>query len=159
MALSQAYENEAYLPLGPEKFISRILPPGLLGIYRISDSWDTTPCLVQKDLLLNFSFHNDFPIKIFPPLSVSWTGNLSVPSSGPYHFLILTTDWGALKIDGKLLATANEDKELFLNRGPHALEVRFKKEKGVTASLHFLWETPGQDHFEVVPYKAFGPSK
>ncbi|HTC20356.1 MAG TPA: hypothetical protein VK859_05895, partial [bacterium] len=159
LALSQSYENEAYQALDPGKFIPRVLPAGLLGVYRTSDSWNDKPFLIQQDLLLNFAFHNDFPVKIFPPLSVSWTGNLSVPSTGQYRFMVLTTDWASFQIDGKFSGAANEEKEIFLRRGSHPLEVRFQKLKGITTSFHFLWELPGQGHFEVVPYQTFGALK
>jgi hypothetical protein len=110
---------------------------------------------------LNFTFHNDFALRQFPPLSVEWKGFLRTPLPGTYRFLLLTTDGARLDLDGKpVCPEGNRDSAgVSLSPGAHALAVWFQKTGGTEAALSLLWMKPGDGRYEVVPATAYESRK
>lgn len=129
----------------------------LQGVYRLSLDPQSPASLIHDDPLLNFTFRNDFPLRLFPPLTVDWSGFLSAPRTGLYRFVALATDAARVRLDGQWILSGDkmESPELLLNKGLHPIHVTFQKSSGTDAALSLLWKKPGDSKYEVIPNTAF----
>ena len=136
-------------------FLSK--PFGLKGEYFLSPAAKGPPSAVRQDPVLNFTFRNDFPVQGFPPLAAVWSGLLETPASGFYRFLGLTYDSAEMSLDGKKIFSkgSTESADFFLSKGFHHIHVTFRKTSGTDTAFSLLWKKPGNNGFELVPYKAF----
>lgn len=139
--------------------IEKILksPRGLRGDYYLSTQFTGHPAWSQKDLLLNFTFRNDFPVRQFPSFSAHWKGWLLIPLPGQCRFLSLATDPVILWVDGKKILTREntESPEVKLRKGAHKIEVFFQKTAGFDTAFTLLWKLPGNSKYDVIPFTAF----
>ena len=133
---------------------------GLTGTYFHSLDWNSRPTLVHRDALINFTFRNDFPLDPATPFLVHWTGNLYVPFADRYQFLALTTDEARMTLDGKTVFFEGNavSRDISLNRGPHKMDLFFRKISGTDTALSLAWKKQGGTKFEVVPCDAYRPS-
>ncbi len=152
----------AYLYLLPKARIAGAPGPkalpldyGLRGFFSAFEN--NSQVFTRIDPVLNFTFPTDFPPLPFPSLWARWTGNLSVPKSGNYSFLILATDQSSLELDGKMLLRnrGGESKMGFLGKGLHPIRAKFHTVEGMEAAFTLLWKKPGDKRYEVIPATAF----
>ena len=113
---------------------------------------------LRRDPVLNFTQKLDFPFQGEAPLSVHWRGKWVPPVAGRYQLQALTSDWAAVKLDGRKIIDSSLDKpaDLILSRGSHRLEIDFRKTGGQATVFHFIWKRPGADRWEIVPASAYG---
>ncbi|HJT24877.1 MAG TPA: hypothetical protein VJ873_09885 [bacterium] len=128
------------------------LPPGrgLLGRYYHDTEGKGQPFLEEWDPVLNFTNGNDFSTP--PNCSIRWSGTLNVTEAGPYRLFTNPPRSAQLQVDGKGLNGG--DKDLFLNKGPHSLEL-FLASPSTWNSFTLAWVKP-DGTTEVVPMTAFG---
>jgi hypothetical protein len=144
--------------VGPERIRGPVhLPTGLIADYSFSGPKGNEK-FAQKEPLINFSSRNDLPVKEFTALNAQWSGKIQVQQAGLYHFLVLTDDQAQGSVKGASFREG-EEKAMDLKKGTYPFTLHFEKKSGFNTSLHFLWKTPGSDHYEVVPYGVFVAGK
>ena len=96
------------------------------------------------------------------PSFVLWTGKLTAPTTGLYHFKITVDDAGWLNIDGHHViedpgevGKSQDTGSIQLTSGAHSIELGQRNIWG-DASMRFLWQPPGGVE-EVVPSRFLIP--
>jgi hypothetical protein len=156
LEIAESLGKGPFQPLDSARLIPHRFPHGWRADYRLSGSWNAPPVLTQSDLVLNFSNHNDFPLKTYPPLRVEWRGTLLIENPGHYQFLMLATDHSQAQftINGKEVGAANHDLDLFLGKGQWPVKIRLWQDEGVNSAFHLLWKPPGEKTYKVLPPEA-----
>ncbi len=137
-------------------------PHGLLGRYYEGLRPNRFPphiLRVDKEI----AFDNIAELGALPsPSFVRWTGKLTAPTTGLYHFKITVDDAGWLNIDGHHViedpgevSKPQDTGSIQLAAGAHSIEIGQRNIWG-DASMHFLWQPPGGIE-EVVPSRFLIP--
>ncbi len=99
------------------------------------------------------------PVRI--PFTIRWRGQIDIPASGSYRFIVQAVDEGGLSIDGKSLLTTpgpnrGAEATLDLAEGRHDIEIIFRQRGGSPAYINILWVTP-QGQPQPIPSNLFSP--
>jgi hypothetical protein len=92
------------------------------------------------------------------PFSVRWEGALYVPADGAYQFWLTASGPGALRIDGKQVASVDADgretarASLDLARGSHPIRVTYARRPPRSPDLKVEWDVGGARRPLAVPY-------
>ena len=134
-----------HLPLAPNQ--------GLLGEYFANDSWEGTPVLRRKDLVVGL------PTELPLPYSVLWRGKVAASRSGEYLIGVSADGFAQVAIDGQVVASIlpNTDAAttagyaeglLYLPAGWHDISVRHAPVAPATR-LRLLWQPAGSTSTEL----------
>jgi len=146
----------------PGTALFTVSPPreGLLGHYYVGEGWQGEPLFTRVDRALLMAWIDPEPI--VGPFSVRWTGWLTVPRDGSYHFRVSADDGVRLLLDGRLLgeslrpdAVNQVQADVVLTAGRHQVQVDYFQ-RGGAKTLTFRWRPPGQRE-AVVPPSALAP--
>ena len=128
---------------------------GLLGRYFYSEDWTGEPFLTRIDPFLLFAWPKDEPIS--GPFSVTWTGDLLVPTEGDYPFHLAADDGVRFTVDDQVAGESLQpdqpntvDVTLHLTAGPHPIRIDYFQRGGGKA-MAFYWTPPGQPAQPVGP--------
>ena len=92
------------------------------------------------------------------PFSARWEGTLYVPSDGDYQFWLTASGPGALRIDGKQVASVDADGRetvsatLELTRGSHPIRVQYARRPPRSPDVKVEWNVHGRRTALAVPY-------
>ena len=138
-------------PLGADCLTSLQIPRGLLTRYYSSENWTGTPILEQWEPIVNYTNGNDFTVRAG---SASWEGALRVTQSGPYQFLIETSNQARLVIDGREIIPmgGRSSVPVELLSGKHHIQM---EEQGGLSDISLYWIKPHQVQRKVIPAEAF----
>ena len=130
---------------------------GLLGRYYYGEDWTGEPFQTRVDPFLLYQWPEDRPTP--GPFSVTWTGDLLVPTDGGYHFRLEADDGVRFWVDGVVAGESMEpdrpntiDVILNLTAGPHPIRIDYFQRSGGKA-MEFYWTPPGQ------PTQPVGPKR
>lgn len=134
---------------------------GLEGRYYPNNSMAGTPTSIRKNALPHLSGNEGETLSGVPVYSVVWEGWIAIPRSGTYQFATNSDDGSKLKIDGQLIVD-NGGKhrkrkvsgEIFLEKGVHALEIRYVQYGGLSM-LQTFWTSPGKQEKRLPSYVLF----
>ena len=134
---------------------------GLEGRYYPNNSMAGTPTTIRKNALPHLSGDEGEIVSGVPVYSVVWEGWIAIPRSGTYQFATNSDDGSKLKIDGQLIVD-NGGKhrkrkvsgEVFLEKGVHALEIRYVQYGGLSI-LQTFWTPLGKQEERLPSYVLF----
>ena len=92
------------------------------------------------------------------PFSARWEGTLYVPEDGSYQFWLTASGPGALRLDGKQVASVDADGRetvtttVNLTRGPHPIRVQYARRPPRSPDLKVEWTVDGRRAPLAVPY-------
>ena len=128
---------------------------GLRGRYFYGDAWQGEPFMTRIDPFLLFQWPENEPVS--ESFSVTWTGELSVPEDGAYHFWLEADDGVRFWLDGDVVGEAliaNQFNAIevthTLTAGPHVIRIDYFQHGGSKA-IRFYWTPPGQPKQPVGP--------
>jgi 4-amino-4-deoxy-L-arabinose transferase-like glycosyltransferase len=113
---------------------------------------------VRIDQVPGGYFHH---IPVLIPFTIRWRGEIDIPASASYRFIVQAVDEGSLSIDGVSLFTTPGpnrvgEATLELAQGPHDIEITFRQRGGSPVYINVLWVTP-QGGPESIPAELFLP--
>ncbi|GAK49090.1 membrane protein, putative [Candidatus Moduliflexus flocculans] len=134
---------------------------GLEGRYYQNNSMAGTPTTIRKNALPHLSGDEGETLSGVPVYSVVWEGWIAIPRSGVYQFSTNSDDGSKLLIDGQLVVD-NGGKhrkrkisgEILLEKGVHALEIRYVQYGGLSVMQTF-WTPPGKQEKRLPSYVLF----
>jgi hypothetical protein len=151
-------DNSPLRPVpGTELFSAPVRRQGLEGNY-ISDIPPQGLKFVRIDPFPGGHMHI-LPLSV--PFSIRWRGDITVPSTGQYRFIVQAVDEGSLSIDGKHLITTpapNQSAEaaIELTAGRHEVEIDYHQRGGSPTYVNILWQPPHAG-VEPIPASVFSP--
>lgn len=92
------------------------------------------------------------------PFSVRWEGSLYVPQDGSYQFWLTASGPGALRLDGRQVASVDSDGRetvsttLNLTQGSHPIRVQYARRAARSPDLKVEWTVQGRRAPLAVPY-------
>jgi len=91
-------------------------------------------------------YYHVIPVRV--PFTIRWRGQIDIPASGSYRFVVQAVDEGGLNIDGQPVLTTpgpNQAAEatVDLAQGKHGIEIIFRQRGGSPAYINVLWVKPG----------------
>lgn len=131
---------------------------GLTGYYYSNVNWQGNPVTITVEPFLFFR-HYYSPVKI--PYSMDFRGKIKIDVPGKYFFKIVSTSDSELYIDDKkiLQVDFNDNgveftgiSEVYLTKGLHKIRVTYNFKRW-HMELELRWKKPGDNEYEVVPYK------
>jgi hypothetical protein len=135
---------------------------GLLGRYYVGECWENQPHIVRIDRQLDFNTIAEMGAMPFPSCD-AWRGQLIVPKSGDYEFIIDVDDSGWLTIDDTQVihdpgptSKVHDTGHINLTEGPHRIEVG-ERNIGGGSYLHLYWKLPGTSDLQIIPAEALIP--
>lgn len=140
-----------------ELFSAPVRRQGLEGSY-ISDAPPQGLKFVRIDPFPGGHMHI-LPLSI--PFSIRWRGQVAIPSTGSYRFVVQAVDEGSLSIDGKHLITTpapNQpaDAVVDLTQGQHEIVIDYHQRGGSPTYVNIMWQPP-RGGVDVVPASMFSP--
>jgi hypothetical protein len=138
-------------------FSAPVRRQGLEGSY-FTESGGTQLKFVRIDQIPG-GYFQVIPVPI--PFTIRWRGQVNVPASAKYQFIVQAVDEGSLSIDGRSLVTTpgpNQTAQatLDLNQGPHDIEITFRQHGGSPVYINVLWVMP-QGGTEPIPSALLSP--
>ncbi len=133
---------------------------GLWGYYYNTVNWAGLPVTVTVEPFIYFR-HYYSPVKL--PYSMDFKGKIKIDLPGKYVFNLLATSNSELYIDGEKIIQLNYKEgevvfkgtnEIYLTKGYHKIQIKYNFKKW-HMEMEFWWKKPGDEEFEVVPYKVF----
>ncbi len=128
---------------------------GLWGRYYHGVNWEGEPFITRVDPFLFFAWSDESPTP--GSFSVTWTGDLLVPTEGDYHFRLEADDGVRFWLDDEVMGESmvadrpnTLDCRLGLDAGAHPIRIDYFQ-KGGGKSIRFYWIKPGQDQEPVGP--------
>ncbi len=150
-----------------DRAISDLLLGGLEGSYWENTSFKGTPVLIQRDLLIDYTWDYNFnyPVET-PSFSARWKGYLRISKAGYYSFATSSDDGSRLFINNKTVVNNwgphdtryRQGRPLRLTRGMHPIRLEFA-DYGGKADLQLYWITPLGKTRELIPASALSPYK
>ena len=142
---------------GTQLFSAPMRRQGLEGSY-ISDLQPEGLKFVRIDPFPGGHMHI-LPLNV--PFSIRWRGQLEIPASGNYRFIMQAVDEGSLSIDGKHLITTpapnqTVDASVELTAGRHAVAIDYHERGGSPSYINILWQPP-RGGVEAIPAGMFSP--
>ncbi len=136
---------------------------GLLGRYNVGENCaETPPHMVRVDRQLDFNSIAEMGAMPFPSCDI-WRGELVVPQSGNYEFMIEVDDSGWVTVDDTqvihdpgLVSKSHDVGRIYLTEGRHRIEVGERNVAG-GSYLRLYWEIPGTNFHEIIPAEALVP--
>ncbi len=136
---------------------------GLLGRYYVGENCaETPPHMVRVDRQLDFNNIAEMGAMPFPSCDI-WRGELVVPQSGNYEFMIEVDDSGWVTVDDTqvihdpgLVSKSHDVGRIYLTEGRHRIEVGERNVAG-GSYLRLYWEIPGTNFHEIIPAEALVP--
>ena len=131
---------------------------GLAGYYYSNVNWQGNPVTITVE---PFLFFRHYYCPVSPPYSMDFKGKIKIDIPGKYFFKIASTSDTELYIDDKkILQVDFNDKsveftgisEIYLTKGLHKIRVTYNFKRW-HMELELRWKKPGDEEFEVVPYK------
>jgi 4-amino-4-deoxy-L-arabinose transferase-like glycosyltransferase len=148
-----------YSPIPPSLLFDprRIGPHGLVGSYRIGETFAGPPDRLIIDPEIALQFHAP---PVGPPFTVEWNGEFYAPKAGRYAFGTEQIDTATLAIDGRaVLANRMPNKlvetSVSLRRGWHDVTLRYRARTG-HFHVYLFWTPPGASR-EIVPTEFLRP--
>jgi len=151
-------EGSALRPIpGTNLFSAPVRRQGLEGSY-INDSPPTGLSFVRIDPFPGGHMHI-LPLNV--PFSIRWLGQIQLPSTAEYRFILQAVDEGSLSIDGKHLITTpapNQaaDAMVELSQGPHDVVIDYHQRGGSPTYINIMWQPP-RGGVETIPAGMFSP--
>jgi 4-amino-4-deoxy-L-arabinose transferase-like glycosyltransferase len=151
-------EGVAMQPIpGTDLFSAPVRRQGLEGSY-INDTPPQGLSFVRIDPFPGGHMHI-LPLNV--PFSIRWRGQIELPSSAQYRFILQAVDEGSLSIDGKHLITTpapNQaaDAVVNLSQGRHDVVIDYHQRGGSPTYINILWQPP-RGGVEIIPANLFSP--
>jgi uncharacterized membrane protein len=138
-------------------FSAPVRRQGLEGSY-ISDIQPSGLKFVRIDPFPGGHMHI-LPLNV--PFSIRWRGQVEIPASGNYRFIVQAVDEGVLSIDGKHLITTPGPNQSFealvdLKEGRHDVAIDYHERGGSPSYINILWQPP-RGGVESIPAGMFSP--
>ena len=131
------------------------LTHGLLGSYYQGERWEGTPLFSRVDPLILFGWPDPEPVS--GPFSVSWQGDIQIPETGRYVFLVESDDGARLWLDGRVAGESMKpdsgnffEAPMALLAGRHAIRLDYFQ-RGGAKSISLRWIRPNQPGSLVPP--------
>jgi uncharacterized membrane protein len=145
--------------------------------------WEKIPEILRSDFLyqsnvpaissivfstsFNFGYKSPFPTVNRNYFSSFISGYLNVEESGLYKFRVDADNYTLIYVDGSLVynsynsisSNASDQTNVFkleLDSGRHRIFIFYVELEG-DASLNIVWQPPGKQMFEEIPYSALSP--
>jgi uncharacterized membrane protein len=151
-------EGVAMQPIpGTDLFSAPVRRQGLEGSY-INDAPPQGLSFVRIDPFPGGHMHI-LPLNV--PFSIRWQGQIELPSSAQYRFILQAVDEGSLSIDGKHLITTpapNQaaDATVDLSQGRHEVVIDYHQRGGSPTYINIMWQPP-HGGVETIPAGMFSP--
>jgi len=151
-------EGMAIQPIpGTNLFSAPVRRQGLEGSY-INDGPPQGLSFVRIDPFPGGHMHI-LPLNV--PFSIRWQGQIELPASAQYRFILQAVDEGSLSIDGKHLITTpapNQaaDAVVDLSQGRHDVVIDYHQRGGSPSYINVLWQPP-RGGVDTIPAGMFSP--
>lgn len=136
-----AHVGYAYFPPIQSIYFSHVEngvnKPGLLGEYFSNITFEGKPAFTQTDALVDFDWKEGAPEKLDKDkFSVRWTGKLTAPYTGTFHFGVNADDKLSVYLNNQILIDMSHGTQnaIFVERG----EIRLEKGKIYDIRIEFI---------------------
>ena len=134
---------------------------GLLGNYYYTRDFSSKPFLTRIDhgITLTWRKRRIGPRSNPKPLSIEWSGYISIPEGGTYSFAARSGGSSKVIINDQLIVENRGGNELvykpgskYLAEGDHKIEVHYE-DNGFRSVMNLFWTPPGKEE-SLIPAKA-----